>query len=34
MQIGRHMLGGMPPQAVYRASLDLGTPTACGALAL
>lgn len=27
------MLGGMPPQAVYSASLDLGTPTACGAAA-
>ena len=31
MQMGRHMLGGMPPQAVYSASLDLGTPTAYGA---
>ena len=31
MQMGRHMLGGMPPHAVYSASLDLGTPTACGA---
>ncbi len=29
MQIGRHMLGGMPPHAVYSASFDLGTPTAC-----